>query len=252
MTTAPTPEVLSSTTAGPDLARGSPELFINRELSWLEFNQRVIEEARSPSVPLLERLKFVSIASSNLDEFFMVRVAGLVGQQRDHVPTTTPDATPPGEQLVQIARRVRAMRKEMSETMLEDLLPQLAARGVRLASIKSLSKAGKRAVSKHFTEQVLPVLTPLAIDPGHPFPHLRNKSLNLVAMLTGKNTDEAPAFAVVQVPSVLPRLVRVPAEHATEGSRADFVLLDDLIAGHMDVLFPGFHCTCLLYTSRCV
>jgi polyphosphate kinase len=224
-----------------DLSRGGPELFINRESSWLEFNQRVVDEARSPSVPLLERLKFVSIASNNLDEFFMVRVAGLVGQQRDHVSAVTPDGSSPGDQLGVISRRVHAMRKQMSETMLEELLPELATRGVRLMQIKGLGKAAKRAVTRHFTEQVLPVLTPLAIDPGHPFPHLRNKSLNLVAMLSGKHTDLSPAFAVVQVPSVLPRLVRVPAEHAGEG-RAEFVLLDDLIAGHMDVLFPGFHC----------
>ncbi len=240
---APTVTESTASVAGPDLAKGSPELFINRELSWLAFNERVIEEARSSSVPLLERLKFIAIASSNLDEFFMVRVAGLVGQQRDHVVTTTPDGRSPTEQLQQIARRVHAMRKQMADTMLEDILPELAGRGVRLVPLKSLSKAGKKAVNKHFTDQVMPVLTPLAIDPGHPFPHLRNKSLNLVAMLAGKNDDHSPAFAVVQVPSVLPRLVRVPTEHATEGGRADFVLLDELIAGNMDVLFPGFHCT---------
>lgn len=239
------PHVSESSEAhtGPDLAKGSPELFINRELSWLSFNERVIEEARSPSVPLLERLKFIAIASNNLDEFLMVRVAGLLGQQRDRVLTTTPDGRSPSEQLHQIARRLHAMRKQMADTMLEDVLPELAGRGVRLVALKSLSKAAKKAVNKHFTEQVMPVLTPLAIDPGHPFPHLRNKSLNLVAMLAGKNDDHSPAFAVVQVPSVLPRLVRVPAEHATEGGRADFVLLDELIAGNMDVLFPGFHCT---------
>jgi len=240
---APTVTESSAAAVGPDLSKGSPELFINRELSWLAFNDRVMEEARSPSVPLLERLKFIAIASSNLDEFFMVRVAGLLGQQRDRVVTTTPDGRSPGEQLNQIAGRVHAMRKLMADTIVDDVLPELAGRGVRLVPVKMLSKAGKKAVNKHFAEQVMPVLTPLAIDPGHPFPHLRNKSLNLVAMLSGKNDDHSPAFAVVQVPSVLSRLVRVPAEHVTEGGRADFVLLDELIAGNMDVLFPGFHCT---------
>jgi polyphosphate kinase len=226
---------------GPDLARGSPELFINRELSWLEFNQRVLDEARSATTPLLERLKFVSIASSNLDEFFMVRVAGLVGQLRDGVTSVGPDGLTPGEQLSLIARRVRAMREQMSAVMLEEILPELAGRGVRLLPLKALSKTARKAASKHFADQVLPVLTPLAIDPGHPFPHLRNKSLNLVAMLSGKSATEDAAFGVVQVPSVLPRLVRVSVEGASD-ARHEYVLLDELIAGHMDVLFPGFHC----------
>jgi polyphosphate kinase len=228
--------------AAPDLARGSPELFINRELSWLEFNQRVLDEARSTAVPLLERLKFVSIASSNLDEFFMVRVAGLIGQQRDHVTALSPDGLSPGEQLAVIAKRVHVMRKQMSDVMVEEILPELAAKGVRLLSLKSLPKPQKRAATKHFTEQVLPVLTPLAIDPGHPFPHLRNRSLNLVAMLAGKAKSEGDAFGVVQVPTVLPRLVRVNVDHAPSDAKHEYVLLDDLIAGHMDVLFPGFHC----------
>ncbi len=232
---------------GPDLVRGSPDLFVNRELSWLEFNQRVVDEAHEPSVPLLERLKFVAIAASNIDEFFMVRVAGLVGQQRDRVSISPADGMSPSEQLQSVAARVARMRAQLGEVVLEQLLPELASRGVRLFRTRELSPAGFAHAQRHFHTQVLPVLTPLAIDPGHPFPHLRNKSLNLIAMLSGagragspKNTDE-PAFAVVQVPGVLPRLVRVPPEEH-DGVRAAFVLLDDLIGAHVADLFPGFDC----------
>ncbi len=232
---------------GPDLVRGSPDLFVNRELSWLEFNQRVVDEAHEPTVPLVERLKFVAIAASNIDEFFMVRVAGLVGQQRDRVSISPADGMSPSEQLQTVASRVAKMRAELGETVLKALLPELAARGVRLLRTRDLSPAGFAHAQRHFHTQVLPVLTPLAIDPGHPFPHLRNKSLNLIAVLSGasratapKSVDE-PAFALVQVPGVLPRLVRVPPEEHG-GVRAAFVLLDDLIGAHVGDLFPGFDC----------
>lgn len=225
-----------------DLVRGAPELFFNRELSWLEFNQRVIDEARDHSVPLLERLKFVGIAASNLDEFFMVRVAGLVGQQRDRVETLPADGMSPTEQLAAIAQRVRRMRGAMSEAVLEDLLPELAARGVRVLREREIGKEGRAHLRQYFHRQVMPVLTPLAIDPGHPFPHLRNKSLNIIAMLSGTaRPNTTPAFAVVQVPTVLPRLVRVPQEEHGD-TRAAYVLLDELIAFHIAELFPGFHC----------
>ncbi|WP_236606285.1 polyphosphate kinase 1 [Sandaracinus amylolyticus] len=225
----------------PDLVRGTPDLFINRELSWLEFNQRVLDEARDRSVPLLERLKFVSICASNLDEFFMVRVAGLVGQRRDRVHVVASDGMSPTEQLAAIAKRVGRMRNEMSELLLEDLLPELAGRGVRLIAARDVGVDGRAQLRQYFRDQVLPVLTPLAIDPGHPFPHLRNKSLNLIAMLSGSHRQAvAPAFAMVQVPGVLPRLVRVTT--ADEGTKAAYVLLDDLIALHIGDLFPGFRC----------
>jgi polyphosphate kinase len=227
---------------GPDLAHGTPEMFFNRELSWLEFNERVLSEARDPSVPLLERLKFVVIAASNLDEFFMVRVAGLLGQVRDRVAALQADGLTPAEQLAGISQRVARMRASMSDTVLTELLPEIEARGVRLLDVTSLSAAGLAQASDYFHRQVMPVLTPLAIDPGHPFPHLRNKSLNLIAILSGTGTSpDAPAFAVVQVPQVLPRLVRVPCEEVG-GVRAAYVLLDDLISSLMGELFPGFEC----------
>jgi polyphosphate kinase len=237
---APVPAITQEGHApGPDLVRGTPDLFVNRELSWLEFNQRVLDEMRDPTVPLLERLKFVSIVASNLDEFFMVRVAGLVGQQREHVHVVAADGMTPSEQLAAIAKRVRKMRSEMSEAILEDILPQLAARGVKLVAARDVGIGARDQMRQYFRDQVLPVLTPLAIDPGHPFPHLRNKSLNLIAMLSGSHRQPvAPAFAMVQVPGVLPRLVRVQQE----GARAAYVLLDDLIALHIGDLFPGFRC----------
>jgi polyphosphate kinase len=227
---------------GPDFAHGTPDMFFNREISWLEFNDRVLSEARDPSVPLLERLKFVVIAASNLDEFFMVRVAGLVGQVRDGVAALQADGLTPTEQLSAIASRVGRSRGAMSHTVLTEILPELAGRGVRLLDVSSLSAAGHAHVVDYFHRQVMPVLTPLAIDPGHPFPHLRNKSLNLIAILSGTGTSpDAPAFAVVQVPQVLRRLVRVPCEEVG-GVRAAYVLLDDLISSLMGELFPGFEC----------
>ncbi|MBN8612254.1 MAG: polyphosphate kinase 1 [Deltaproteobacteria bacterium] len=227
---------------GPDLAHGTPDMFFNRELSWLEFDERVMREARDPSVPLLERLKFVAIAASNLDEFFMVRVAGLVGQVRDRVTTVQADGMTPADQLSAIAARVARMRAGMSEAVLTEVLPGLAVRGVRVLQVSALGPEGHAHVVDHFHRQVMPVLTPLAIDPGHPFPHLRNKSLNLIAILSGTGSaPDVPAFAVVQVPQVLPRLVRVPQEEVG-GTRAAYVLLDDIIAAFMGDLFPGFEC----------
>jgi polyphosphate kinase len=225
-----------------DLARGAPELFLNRELSWLEFNQRVLDEARDGGVPLLERLKFISIAAGNLDEFLMVRVAGLVGQLRDGAATVPFDGLPPAEQLLAVAQRVARMRADMSEVVLHELLPELAGRGARLSAAREISsEAAKAHLRQYFHAQVLPVLTPLALDPGHPFPHLRNKSLNIIAMLSGSHRQAtAPAFAMVQVPGVLPRLVKVPRPEGESGST--YVLLDDLIALHIGDLFPGFRC----------
>lgn len=237
------PPDLQAPDAHVDLVRGSPELFINRELSWLEFNQRVLDEAKSDQVPLLERLKFVSITANNLDEFFMVRVAGLLGQKHDGITTAPPDGMTPTVQLAAIATRVSKMRAEMAEALLEHILPELAARGVRLRSVRDVKGAGRAFLAAYFRDHVMPVLTPLAIDPGHPFPHLRNKSLNLVAVLSGTHRQSsAPAFAVVQVPGVLPRLVRIPLADDEGGGLASYVLLDDLIAQSVGELFPGFRC----------
>lgn len=212
------------------------EHFINRELSWLEFNQRVLDEARDPRVPLLERLKFLAITRTNLDEFFMVRVAGLVEQRDEHVREVPPDGMSASEQLEAIAARTARMLEDLCRVVTEEVLPALRAEGVALVHPSALSSAERARLSNYFFEQVYPILTPLAIDPGHPFPHVPNKSLNLVVMLATRRGETA--FAVLQVPSVLPRLVSVSGP----GEVATFVLLEDIIAEHAGKLFSGFEC----------
>ncbi len=230
-------------------------LFLNRELSWLEFNQRVLEEARNAEVPLLERLKFITIAANNLDEFFMVRVAGLQRQKISKVAEVPADGMTPVDQLHSIAARARRMYEDLAATLREQVLPELRANSVNVVLAEELDESARAFARHYFRSHVMPVLTPLAIDPGHPFPHLRNKSLNLIALLSGtrRATDGAPAFAVVQVPGVLERLVPIPSIESpiahTPGSSIlpsaggiRYVLLEDLIALHIGDLFPGFHC----------
>lgn len=213
-----------------------PEYFFNRELSWLEFNQRVLDEARDPRQPPLERLKFLAITQSNLDEFFMVRVAGLVEQRKEGVKhVLPPDGMTPSEQVDAIARRTERMYDEMSEAFLSEILPSLEEAGVVLTTPSELGEAEQARLKRFFDEQVFPILTPLAIDPGHPFPHVPNKRLFLVIMLAGEE-DGVPGFAVVGIPPVLPRLIPVEGE----GSEATFVLLDDVIADNAGELFRGF------------
>lgn len=214
-----------------------PEFFLNRELSWLEFNQRVLDEARDPRVPLLERLKFLAITRTNLDEFFMVRVAGLVEQRDERIRDLPPDGMSPAEQLDAIAIRTSKMIADLSTVFLEELLPELRRASVDLQHPAELPPGERARLSTYFFEQVFPILTPLAIDPGHPFPHVPNKSLNLIVMLAARRGETA--FAVLQVPSVLPRLVPVQTD---DPSLSSFVLLEDVIAEHAGKLFSGFEC----------
>jgi polyphosphate kinase len=219
-----------------------PKLYINREWSWLAFNDRVLQEAKDPSLPLYERLKFLAIVSSNLDEFFMVRVAGLKQQLQSNVAETAADGLLPAEQLAGIADRAHAMVAEQYRLWREEIIPALAANGVSVQSVASLTPEQKNAMRAYFHEHVFPALTPLAVDPGHPFPHLRNKSLN-VAVLLRKNDGKGrrkrevrqSSLAVVQVPSVLPRLVAVPSLAGQA-----YVLLNDLIASYCGELFAGY------------
>jgi polyphosphate kinase len=216
-------------------------LYINRELSWLAFNDRVLAEARNATIPLLERLKFLSISSSNLDEFFMVRVAGLKQQLTGGVTELPADGMLPTESLAAISERAHLMVQEQGRIWQRELLPLLAANGLFVLERTQLSPEQKQAAKAHFQSSVFPALTPLAIDPGHPFPHLRNKSLNLAVSLRResrrrkKEASTEMALAVVQVPSVLPRLVPLPSQagHA-------FLLLEELIAAHVGELFPGY------------
>ncbi|MBK7863964.1 MAG: polyphosphate kinase 1 [Archangiaceae bacterium] len=220
-------------------------LFINRELSWLAFNERVLSEARNASLPLLERLKFLAISSGNLDEFFMVRVAALKTQLTGGVVELPADGMLPAEQLQAISERTHQMVTEQGRIWQRELLPLLAANGLHLLERNQLSAEQKLAAKAHFQSSVFPALTPLAVDPGHPFPHLRNKSLNLVVALRRegrrrkRDVSTTPSteltMAVVQVPSVLSRLVPLPS---TNGNA--YLLLEELIAAHVGELFPGY------------
>jgi polyphosphate kinase len=220
--------------APPVVSLDDPSLYINRELSWLEFNRRVLEEALDPNVPLMERLKFHAIFSANLDEFFMVRVGGL--QQKVSagiIRGSGADRMQPREQLERISTVVRQMVAEQYRGLLADVLPALEAEGVVFRGVKDLTDADRKFIRDMFGREVYPVLTPLAIDPGHPFPRLQNKSLNLAVLLKRPRDDER-LVAVVQVPAVLPRFVQLPSEKGHV-----FAPLEAVIRLHLQELFPG-------------
>jgi polyphosphate kinase len=219
---------------GYNAALDDPSLYINRELSWLEFNRRVLEEARDHTVPLMERLKFLAIFSSNLDEFFMVRVGGL--QQKVHsgiLRGSGADRMAPSEQLELINRTVRSLVDDQYECCLNEVLPGLQSQGVVFRGLRELTEVDRSHLKEIFRREIFPVLTPLAIDPGHPFPHLLNKSLN-VAVLLQRPSHEERLFAVVQVPAVLPRYVQLPADKGYA-----FAPLETAIRIHLPELFPG-------------
>lgn len=213
-----------------------PEQFINRELSWLEFNQRVLDEALDPDNPLLERVKFFCITSSNLDEFFEVRVAGLKQQMESEVVERSMDGLTATETFRAITRRVRRMVEQQYTCWQKQLLPALAENGIRFLSFGDLDHADLAWVEEYYRAQVRPVLTPLALDPAHPFPQLLNKSLNLIVRLEMASGGEMLRhLAVVQVPRVLPRLVKLPRENG----RQDYVFLSNIIGHYLADLFPG-------------
>ena len=217
-----------------------PDHYLNRELSWLEFDARVLEEAADPSNPWLERLKFLAIFSSNLDEFFEIRVAGLQQQVYAGVEPQDygADGMAPAEQLAAIDRRARELVAEQYRILNDEVLPGLAAGGVERVRLDDLTEAERRHVDTLFRASIAPVLTPLAIDPGHPFPHVHNKSLNIALVIERRNGGPKARrhFAVVQVPGVLDRIVIV----STHGEGCvRFVLLEDIIARHLGELFGG-------------
>jgi polyphosphate kinase len=211
-----------------------PSLYINRELSWLEFNRRVLEEVQDPQVPLLERVKFLAIFSSNLDEFFMVRLGNLQRKvQAGIVYGSGADRMPAQEQVERICQVTRQLVGEEYRCLLEEVLPALEREGIVLRGTRDLTPAERREVGDLFRRVVFPVVTPLAIDPGHPFPHLLNKSLNLAVILHRPGQAEK-LFAVVQVPAVLPRFVPLPADKGHV-----FIPLETVIRMHLAELFPG-------------
>jgi polyphosphate kinase len=213
-----------------------PAHFINRELSWLEFNQRVLDEALDPKAPLLERLKFFCIASSNLDEFFEVRVAGVKQQIESEVVKRSVDGLTATETFRAIHRRVRQMVGQQYACWRDELVPGLARHGICFHEIAALPESDQKAIDDYYRTEVRPVITPLAIDPAHPFPQLLNKSLNLIVQLEMRQGRQMLRhLAVVQVPRVFPRLVKLPRDD----SRQDYVLLDRLIGHYLADLFPG-------------
>ncbi|MDB5076811.1 MAG: Polyphosphate kinase [Chloroflexi bacterium] len=219
-------------------------LYINRELSWIEFNRRVLEEAADARYPLLERIKFLSIFNSNLDEFFMIRVSGLKEQLLAGLAEPAPDGLTVSEQLREIRKAVESINKVQRQLFSEQLSPELADQGIRIVDLSRLQAAERAMLTDYFEREVFPVLTPLAFDPVHPFPHISNLSLNLAVMVT--DPEEGERFARVKIPDVLPRLVPVQTPGASQVLMAGtsrqpltFVWLEQLVAANLGALFPG-------------
>ena len=209
-----------------------PERFLNRELSWLAFNERVLEEAADKATPLVERLKFAAIVASNLDEFFMVRVAGLQHEVADG--DTAPDLTgsSPAHQLAAVGERAHAMVDALYRLTFGEIMPALASTGARIVAWSELEAGRRVALGDYFRDEILPVLTPLAIDASRPFPLLSSLSLNLALRLDAAPNRTEQRLAIVQVPAGLPRLVPL-------GEPGAFMLLEEIISAHVSLLFPG-------------
>jgi polyphosphate kinase len=220
---------------------------LNRELSLLEFQSRVMEEAHDESNPLLERVKFLGIFGSNMDEFFMVRVSGIRKLVEAQVTSVLSDAMTPREQLAAIRKRTGELYEEAAKLFARKLLPKLGKNGIHLLRYDKLSKSQKEKVDDHFRQVIFPVLTPLALDPGHPFPHISNLSLNLAVVIRDRKGHER--FARIKVPDTLPRLL--PIKRSSGGVRKDgtiahhhyFVWLEQVIAANVGLLFPGMEVT---------
>jgi polyphosphate kinase len=242
------PRSLQPTDSG---SGGTPNLghrtyYINRELSWLEFNARVLEEALDDRNPLLERVKFLSIFSSNLDEFFMIRVSGLRTQLEAGILKAPPDGMTPGEQLAEIRTRLHPTLEKRAACWKDDLLAKLRDAGIAILSYDNLKKKQRKLLRRHFKSEIFPVLTPLAFDPGHPFPHISNLSINLAVEI--RDPEEGERFARVKVPSTLDRLLRIPSEEKAddyerlglkEPAATNFVWLEEVVMANLDLLFPG-------------
>ena len=216
----------------------SPTLYINRELSFLEFNRRVLEQAKKDDVPLLERLRFLCISSSNLDEFFEIRVAGLKQQEALGAAHRAADNFSAAEQLRRIAESARALLAEQYRVLNEILFPLFHSEGIRFLRRDEWEKKQRQWIKRFFNHELEPILTPIGLDPAHPFPRLLNKSLNFIVTLEGKDAfGRSSGMAIVQAPRALPRVVRLPAEG--QNAAYEFVFLSSIIHAHVDELFPG-------------
>jgi len=223
----------------PDVNLRSPEYYINRELSFLDFNSRVLAQAVDESLPLLERVRFLCISCSNLDEFFEIRVAGLKQRQDLGSLQGNLDSMTVPEQLAAIHRRATGMVQLQYELLNQAIFPSLSQRGIRFFNNKTFSERQREWLASYFTKEVEPVLTPLGLDPARPFPRIQNKSLNFIVRLSGKDAFGRDAqLAVVQVPRALPRVIRLPASHSPHGTE-DFVFLSAVISTFVAQLFSG-------------
>ncbi len=223
-------------------ALDDPELYVNREISLLDFQRRVLEEAQDDTVPLLERVKFLSIVGSNLDEFFMVRVAGLKRQVEKGVLECGPDGMTPAAQLVAIRERIATLFHAAHECWQTQVMPSLRKAGIEVADYSQLTPAQRSALNRYFHETIFPTLTPLAFDPGRPFPHISNLSLNLAVLIRDKEGVEH--FARVKIPNSIPQLVAVKLLPREKGAnpknpRQCFIWLEQLIIANLKLLFPG-------------
>jgi len=221
-----------------------PENFINRDLSWVEFNKRVLEEALNPELPLLEKVKFVSIFSSNLDEFYMIRIAGLKEQVAANVSEPSIDGLTPIEQLRKIEKALKPMLKQLDHLWMDEIVPELKKNGVELLKYHQVNEDDRKKLTEYFKKEIFPVLTPLAFDPGRPFPYISNLSLSLAILIKKPNGENH--FARVKVPSILPRIA--PIDEITEPKKIKnvngnfherYLWLGDLIKANLDLLFPG-------------
>ena len=217
--------------------------YISRDLSWLQFNYRVLDQAKHIDRSIFDRLKFLSITASNLDEFFMIRVSGLKEELETQVNAVSADGSTPVEQLAKIRERILLLVREQARCLRDEILPQLKDAGISVVSYDSLSRHEKEALKDYFMEKIFPILTPLAVDPSHPFPYISPLSVNIGLMVhapseikfAGRRKDVQSRFVRIKVPSVVPRLV--PA--GSSGSR--FVLLEEIIEGNIQALFPGMN-----------
>jgi polyphosphate kinase len=218
-----------------------PNLYQNRELSWLQFNRRVLEEAQNEKNPLLERVKFLAIFANNLDEFFMIRVSGLQKQSEAGALNVSPDGIGPAEQLRMIRDELLTQLTEQAKCWQQDLLPKLKQSGIRILRYSELKSKQRELLKHYFEEEIFPTLTPLAIDPAHPFPHISNLSLNLAIMI--HDPEHGEKFARLKIPDLVPRLIRIPVagknENDTNLHAIDFVFIEDVISANLNMLFQS-------------